>query len=250
MQQPHDGASDRYGSESAPQQQYEPRRNSVNPGYTPHSGYANQYTSGYQSSGYPPSDYQQSTQGYYPPQGGQPQYQGAREAYNSSPQPEYSTALAPYHPESQQGDRDMTNYPTYHPPRDDYTPSSSPSPDRKHRHSRSRGGRSSRDDSDDRSRGRSSDRRRNRSSSRRSKSRGKSIAAQAKNALKNNRDVASSALGVLAGGVIGSEVGRGNKFGTLAGAVLGGFGANYFEKKDADKKKERERKRYHSSTLR
>jgi uncharacterized protein YcfJ len=81
------------------------------------------------------------------------------------------------------------------------------------------------------------------------------VAAQAKEALKSNRDVASSALGVVAGGLIGNEVGRGNKFGTLAGAVLGGFGANLWEKQHADKKQAREMRereserddaRYHS----
>jgi uncharacterized protein YcfJ len=79
------------------------------------------------------------------------------------------------------------------------------------------------------------------------------MAAQAKEVLKGNRDVASSALGVVAGGLIGNQVGRGNKIGTLAGAVLGGFGANLWEKQHGDKKKELEKRererdeaRYHS----
>ena len=71
------------------------------------------------------------------------------------------------------------------------------------------------------------------------------MAAQAKEALKSNRDVASSALGVVAGGLIGNQMGRGNKFGTLAGAVLGGFGANLWEKQHGEKKQAKE-KRHHS----
>jgi uncharacterized protein YcfJ len=68
------------------------------------------------------------------------------------------------------------------------------------------------------------------------------MAAQAKEVLKDNRDVASSALGVIAGGFIANQVGHGNRFGTLAGAVLGGFGANMWEKQHGDKKKEREKR--------
>jgi uncharacterized protein YcfJ len=75
------------------------------------------------------------------------------------------------------------------------------------------------------------------------------MAAQAKEALKSNRDVASSALGVVAGGLIGNQVGRGNKLGTLAGAVLGGFGANMWEKKHADKKESRERRHHRDNEV-
>lgn len=141
-------------------------------------------------------------------------------------------------------------YPTYIPPQDNWRPERSPSRDRsRRRRSRSRGSRRSYDDDRSRSRSRSRDRSRDRHRGRdgdrssKNRSRSKSVAKQAKDALKDNRDVLSSALGVVGGGLIGSQVGRGNKFGTLAGAVLGGFGANYWEKHHSDKKEDRDKNR-------
>ncbi|KIW00764.1 uncharacterized protein PV09_07745 [Verruconis gallopava] len=210
--------------QNQPQGSWEPRRNSINPGYTPHAGYAENFTSGHQ----PPQQQQ-----YH-----MPDAQSYQAPYNMSAGPNgYATGGA---------------YPTYVPPQDNWTPSRSPSRDshrRGHRDRRSRSDRnihdeersrsrsidSSRDHSRDRNRHRDDDRRKERRRSR-------SIAAQAKDALKSNRDVASSALGVVAGGLIGNQVGRGNRFGTLAGAVLGGFGANLWEKQHADKKEKRERR--------
>lgn len=219
-------SNERYQSYSprAQAQTWEPKRNSFNPGYTPHAGYANNYATGYQ----------QPSQQYYPPQAGPNQ--------------------APYNMPPPQSDPSMNGaYPTYVPPQDTWTASRSPSRDRYHsrRRSRSRGGRSSYDDDRSRSRSRSrsrdQSRHRGRDSDRQSKSRNRSrsMAAQAKETLKSNRDVASSALGIVAGGLIGNQVGRGNKFGTLAGAVLGGFGANLWEKKHADKKEGQDKR--HSS---
>jgi len=60
--------------------------------------------------------------------------------------------------------------------------------------------------------------------------------------LEQNKDVGASALGALAGGILGNEAGHG-KLSTLIGAALGGIGGNLAEKKYEEKKKRSSRHR-------
>ena len=88
----------------------------------------------------------------------------------------------------------------------EYSPSRSPPP----RHG-SKSGRRSREDDRSTRDGRSSSR--------------------IKDMFKDRKDVGATALGAIAGGFIGHEVGHGRNVGTLIGAALGGFGANYAERR-------------------
>jgi len=59
--------------------------------------------------------------------------------------------------------------------------------------------------------------------------------------MEQHKDVGASALGALAGGLLGSELGKG-KLSTLVGAALGGISANMAEKKHEDDKRRKERR--------
>jgi uncharacterized protein YcfJ len=96
----------------------------------------------------------------------------------------------------------------------------------------------------------SRDRHRGSKQSSKSRNRSHSVAAKAKEAFNEHRDVASGALGAVAGGLLGSQLGgrHSKQFSALAGAVLGGLGANYWEKQHTGKKKDKQR--YDSDVVR
>ena len=62
--------------------------------------------------------------------------------------------------------------------------------------------------------------------------------------MEKHKDIGASALGALAGGIIGSEMGHGSRLGTLVGAAIGGLGANVAEKKHEEGRKRREGEKY------
>jgi hypothetical protein len=205
--------------------------------------------SGHRSSSadrYRPANYQPSpppAQTFVPPPYiPHAQYQPQLQSY--SPRPSQANALAPAVPPTQP---QQLGYPNQMaippmqlspPPLNNYMApvalardiSRSPSPHRHrshdHRSSDRHHGTSSRDH-------RSRDRSRHRSKSHaRSKSRRDSVREK----LEQNKDIGASALGALAGGLLGNEAGHG-RLSTLIGAALGGIGANIAEKKYEEKKK-------------
>jgi uncharacterized protein YcfJ len=72
-------------------------------------------------------------------------------------------------------------------------------------------------------------------------------ASRVRGKLEEHKDVGYSALGALAGALIGHHVGKGRgkgNAGLLAGAALGGLGANLLERRHEKEKKRKEKVRY------
>ena len=120
--------------------------------------------------------------------------------------------------------QDSMGYNSYQPPREE-----SPEPYHRHRQDRY-------SDSHSRSRDRSS---KSRGGTDREKSSGPG--SRVKDELKKHKDVGASALGALAGGIIGNELGGGRgKIGLLIGAAIGGIGGNMYERKHAQERTKRQ----------
>jgi len=106
------------------------------------------------------------------------------------------------------------------------------------REQRQEGSRSdSRSESEEERRQRRRERKRESSRSRRKSPDGKREKSRARSSVRDKFDLSERGLGygsvgALAGGLIGSEVGKGGFLPAVAGAIVGGLGANAFEARD------------------
>jgi len=74
-------------------------------------------------------------------------------------------------------------------------------------------------------------------------SRDRSKSSRLREALKEHKDVEVSALGSLAGGLIGSAFGHNRTMGVMLGAAVGGLGANFVEEMREEERKSKHKKR-------
>ena len=150
---------------------------------------------------------------------------------NSTQQPVYSaygTTFAPYATQTDPGyppyDHRFSTHYSSPPPNSTgyYSPSNSPQPPR-----------SCGSNDGDRDHDRTDNRSRNRSKR----------SSRLRKTLKEHKEIGPSALGALAGGLLGNELGHGRFMDTLLGAAVGGIGANFIETMREDERKFKQMKR-------